>query len=295
VADVSGMSLSFGDWPASGSSLIGVLGSGCFPSELSELANPLPNRLEPASLGLGRSSFALPSDLNVVPSLNPLKLPRPDDFELFSVAFGASCACDGWPNEVLPNEEPWPKAPPDAKLPVVEFSVTVDPKEELAGIPGFCCPAEENGDDWVLLLSPKDANADDPEAAAEKGEAPASFSPFCGLVKLEKAEAWGLLSPLLGLAKPNADDCVMPWLLPSLPTLPNAEPAGLLVSVLGFPNEPEAGSAGLLCSVVGFPKLPKGDDVDALSPPLELAKPPNGEGAEALLSPPGFAKFAKGD
>jgi len=288
VADASGMSLSFGNRSVSGSCLIGVVGSLGFPIVLSELAKPLPNRLAPASLGLGRSSFAVPSGLKVEPSLKPLKLPRPGDC---SLGLGPSCDFDGCPKEFLPNDEPCPKAPPDEKLPVVEFSVTVDPKESFAGIPGFCCSNDENGDAWVLVLVAKVENADGPEPAAANGEALVFLSSFDGLpVKLENGEPRGLLSLL-----PNADGCFIPWPAPSLPTLPNAGVAVLLASALGVPKEPGACAAGLLCSSLGFPKVPNGEGADGFSSPPALAKLPNGEEAGALSAPPAFAKPLNGD
>lgn len=191
----------------------------------------------------------------------------------------------------MPNDEPWPKAPADEKLPVVEFSVTVDPKESFTGIPGFCCPVEANGESWVLDLFPNDENADAPEPAAENGEALVFGSPFCGLpVKLEKGEPRGLLSLL-----PNTDGCLMPEAAPSLPTLPNAGVAVLFASVLGCPKEPEAWAAGLLCSVLGFPKVPNGEEAGALLSLPALAKPPNGEEGDPLSSLPAFANPPNGD
>ena len=191
----------------------------------------------------------------------------------------------------MPNDEPWPKAPPDEKLPVVEFSVTVDPKEVLADIPGFCCPVEANGEACALALFPNDENGDAADPAAENGEALVFLSSFCGLpVKLEKGEPRGLLSLL-----PNAEGCFIPWPAPSLPTLPNAGVADLFASALGCPKEPRACAAGLLCSLLGFPKVPNGEEAGDLSSLPALAKAPNGEEAEALSAPPGFAKPPNGD
>ena len=101
-------------------------------------------------------------------------------------------ACEGFP-----NEPPCPNVAPEPKLPVLEFSVTVEPKDGSTGIPGFVCPAVEKGEGegWPLFWAT--------EPKEEKGVAAGLLA--SGLLKPAKGD-WPLeLPPNVPLAPPNTE------------------------------------------------------------------------------------------
>ncbi len=230
VAGVVEISLSFGPSSSPGSFLIGVTGEGALSSPRT-LSNAEPkNELAASPLGLGASSFAAPSPLNVDPRANPPG-PSPDSplgvSAAFASAFGAwssastiseviegSCAfgTSGAPNarndrcagvlldEGVPNIDlPLSTVEP----PVPESIVTVDPKLGSGVLPklgtgvAFEDPRVANGEApacgfWAILANGDAATVLLPPKVAN-GDAAAVLLPAI----LAKGDAAAVLLPKL--------------------------------------------------------------------------------------------------